>query len=222
MSAPVIVSICALAFTVVSFWWIQARRGRLKGYPPHSFAAAIDGSAVLLLRFPLIIHNTGAIPIVILDMRLRFPDEPASVIPLPWRAVRSQLMPTSNDGLQLPAAFAVPARTAQQHFQEFGGPWPGIVLKEDGQYRVVIEAKVDHSLKWVTLVDFQLILGKITSPGQFIAYSNSPWVPTAEDKKKIDAMNQQILRMVKQTLTPIIEVAPAAVEPAEEGTTEDS
>jgi hypothetical protein len=41
MSASVIVSVCALAFTVGSFWWIQVRRGNLKGYPPHSFGAVI-------------------------------------------------------------------------------------------------------------------------------------------------------------------------------------
>ncbi|MFJ2769665.1 hypothetical protein [Streptomyces sp. NPDC087300] len=67
----VFVAACALAFTVASFWWINARQGDLKVWESHSFAAAVT-SEIARVRFPLVLYNTGAKPIVVLDLR-RFP-----------------------------------------------------------------------------------------------------------------------------------------------------
>jgi hypothetical protein len=66
-----------------------------------------------------VLHNTGAKPVVVQDMRLSFPQQ-SGVIPIPWRTSRSQLKPDADDGDQLPAVFSVPGRQAQQHFIEFG------------------------------------------------------------------------------------------------------
>lgn len=188
------ISACALVFTVSSFWWIQVRRGRLQGYAPHSFAALVDGSLILFLRFPVVIHNTGAMPIVVLDLRLRFPDEPSSVVPLRWRTSRTQLTPSINDGERFPGVFAVQGRNAEQHFIEFGGPWPGFVMQSDSEYRCLIEAKLGHNGKWRKLVEFPLILPRMADPSSYTTYSNSPWEPTSGDRAKIEAVSRELMR----------------------------
>lgn len=69
----VIVAMCALAFTVLSFWWLNARQGRLKSYAPHTFAAAVTPEKTLV-RLPVILFNTGPKPIVVQNLRLAFLD----------------------------------------------------------------------------------------------------------------------------------------------------
>ena len=70
----VVVAACALLFTVASFWWLNARRGRLRSFEPHSFAAYYT-PALALIRVPVIFYNNGAAPIVVQDLRLVFPSE---------------------------------------------------------------------------------------------------------------------------------------------------
>jgi hypothetical protein len=62
----------ALLFTVGSFWWLNARQGRLKSSEPQSFAACRTPDKLRLL-FPLVIYNSGATPIIVQDMQLNFP-----------------------------------------------------------------------------------------------------------------------------------------------------
>lgn len=193
---PVLVAACALVFTVGSFWWINARRGVLQSWEPHSFAAAVLPS-VLLIRLPLVLYNTGAKPIVVQDLRLAFPDEPSSVIPLPWRTSRKHLDPNQDDDPHLPAVFAVPGRTAGQYFIEFGCPLPGFPL-ELKDYRVRIEAELGHKRTWQSLLTVTLRVPHIAHPGNYIAYSNSPRHLTDEDRAKGEAA----LRSVMAKLAP--------------------
>ncbi|MHA5055071.1 hypothetical protein, partial [Streptomyces sp. SD15] len=69
ISAAGFLSVCALLFTIASFWWLNARQGCLRSWEPHSFAAIASGS-VVRLRLPLVVHNTGVKPIVVQDLRL--------------------------------------------------------------------------------------------------------------------------------------------------------
>lgn len=177
------------------------RRGRLKGFMPHSFAAFIDG-IILFLRFPLVIHNTGAAPLVVLDLQLKFPDEPTSVTPLPWRTSRAHLSPSPGDEGIYPAAFSVAGRTAQQVFIEFGGPWPGIYMEAGKTYRCRIEAKLGHSENWRELITFPLALPRMMDPATNTTYKNSPWKPSADDIRKIDALSNELLQMLKDIWTP--------------------
>lgn len=118
----VIIAGCALLFTVTSFWRINVRRGRLKSFEPHTFAAYISRDRVRI-RFPLVFHNTGAVPIVIQNLRLRFLRESsAAALPLPWIATRSHIKPEKDDVHAFPAVLVVAGRTAYQTFQEFGAP----------------------------------------------------------------------------------------------------
>jgi hypothetical protein len=168
----------ALAFTIGSFWWLQARQGKLISYQPHFFAFA-QNARQAIIRFPLVLYNTGPKPIVVLDLRLSFPDEPA-VTPLPWRTSRSQLKPQESDNHQFPAVFSVSGRQAQQHFIEFGlnsdDPLPGIDLKAN-EHNVQVEALLGHKRKWQTLVSFPLEGKHIDRGGAYLTYSNTALRP---------------------------------------------
>jgi hypothetical protein len=84
--APVTVAVCALLFTVGSFWWLYLRRGKLVVTAPQTYAAFLDERRLILL-FPLVFHNTGARDYVVRDLRVRFGDESVGV-PLDWERVR--------------------------------------------------------------------------------------------------------------------------------------
>src|SRR5215469_2572519 len=121
----VIIAVCALIFTVASFWWINVRRGRLKSFEPHTFSAAVSQDEVRLL-FPLVLYNTGAAPIVVQSFRMRFLDESDSKA-LRWVATRQQIAPGKEDW-KFPAVFSVAGRTAYQTFVEFKTPSLGFAL----------------------------------------------------------------------------------------------
>ncbi|GAA2579215.1 hypothetical protein [Streptomyces lienomycini] len=207
LPAAAFVAACALVFTVASFWWLNARRGHLKTWEPHSFALAANTTKVRI-RFPLVLHNTGAKPIVVLDLRLSFPDEPSSVLPLPWTTTRDRLRPESDDGLRLPACFAVAGRGADQLFVEFGAPFPSFV-PEARDYKVRIEAKLGHRLLrhrllrrakggWQHLVTFPLRAAHITEPGRYLAYSNSPHDLTKDDVRKANEALAGLLNKLEE------------------------
>jgi hypothetical protein len=164
-----LIACLALTFTVGSFWWLNARQGRLTSFEPHSFAAAATRSQSRL-RFPLVLYNTGAKPIIVQNMRLRFPGAGSTI--LPWAATRSQLMPVPQDRPALPAVFSILGRTAQQMFVEFGGPFAGGVPTRDCQAQ--IDVKLGHRQDWDHLITFTLWGTRITNPNNFITYSNSP------------------------------------------------
>jgi hypothetical protein len=174
------IAILALMFTIGSFWWLQARQGKLRSYQPYSLAYSQVANQALL-RFPLVLYNTGAKPIIVQDLRLSFPAE-SRVAPLPWRTSRLRLKPTADDGSTLPAPFAVPGRQAQQHFIEFGSdsmdPLPGIDFKE-GEYRVLIEVLLGHKKKWKQLLSFPLGAKQIKHLSSYTAYSNTALRPVS-------------------------------------------
>jgi hypothetical protein len=178
----------ALLFTIGSFWWLNARRGKLKSFEPQSFAVCRTPDKLRLL-FPLVLYNTGAKPIVVQDLRLRFAKEPRWQMPLPWTTTRSQLV--SNDHA-FPAVFSIPGRSAQQMFVEFGGSFPEVTpLARD--YEVRVEAKVGHRKNWKRLITFALRGAHITHPDRYIAYSNSPHDLTEATVKESEAALQQLI-----------------------------
>jgi hypothetical protein len=186
----------ALMFTLASFWWLNARLGKLESYEPHSFAAAVNLEAVVMLRFPLVLYNTGARPIVVQNLRLFFPEETAAIADMPWRITRTKLRPDPDDYKDLPAAFAVPGRTAQQVFIEFGGPFPGVVPR-GRDYLVRIEAKLGHKAEWTPLLTFTLHAQHITSPTQYIAYSNSEIPLTSDEVAQANAATTALIQQLQ-------------------------
>ncbi|MFG2424463.1 hypothetical protein ACGFWD_36185 [Streptomyces sp. NPDC048448] len=186
-----VVSVCALIFTVASFWWINARRGHLKSWEPHSFAAIVHCS-MARLRLPLVLHNTGAKPIVVQDLRLTFPDEPASHLPLLWISSPSRLQPGPEEEPKLPAVFAVAGREAQQLFIEFEAPFSGFV-PEPRNYKAQIQARLGHRKGWRTLLTFTLRAANIIDPDRYTVYRNAPLELTKEDRRKADAALLELL-----------------------------
>lgn len=92
---PFVVSLLALAFTLLSFWWMHWREGNLSVGNLQHFAAgsAITGAAdnpnTFLVGLPLIIFNTGARPVIIESLRLV---SPLNVLgPLLYQAVETPL-----------------------------------------------------------------------------------------------------------------------------------
>ncbi|MEU8750749.1 hypothetical protein AB0C88_09715 [Streptomyces chartreusis] len=176
LPAAAFVAACALVFTVASFWWLNARQGRLKSWEPLTFAGAVTVFQSRL-RFPVVLYNTGAKPIVVRDLRLAFhDDELASTAPLPWTSSRSHLRPDGNDELKMPAAFAVPGRAAEQLFIEFGTSKPRHFVPDARPYRVTIEALVGHKEGWRLIVAFTWHADRLVNPGSYIAYRNLPEV----------------------------------------------
>jgi hypothetical protein len=133
---------------------------------------------------------------VVQDMRLNFPEELRWNDPLPWVGTRAQLKPAADDGHAFPAVFSLSGRTAQQMFIEFGGRFPEVMpLAHD--YRVRVEAKVGHHRDWKHLITFTLRGARITDPGSYITYSNSPHGLTEETIRESEAALEQIRSRVQ-------------------------
>lgn len=82
--------------------------------------------------------------------------------------------------------FAVPGRTAERHFIEFGGPFRGFRLQAT-DYRARVEARLGHMDGWQPIVEFTLRAGHITTPDRYLTYSNSPHDLTEEGVAKASA-----------------------------------
>jgi len=163
MTPAVVIAACALLFTLLSFWVLNARRGRLRSYKPHTFAASMRGP--VRIRLPLVLFNTGALPIIVQDLRLCLPGQPS----LSWITTRSQLKPASDDDHQFAAVFHVPGRSAKQIFVEFGQHAP--IEAED--YSVRVEVKLGHKKQWTSLLSFVLRASQAKETA-YITYSNDP------------------------------------------------
>jgi hypothetical protein len=199
--APVVIAVAALAFAILSFWWLNARRGKLRSYAPHSFASSISDS-LTMLRLPLIFHNTGAVPIVVLDLRVRFPDEPRDTLGLPWRTTRKRLAPTRDDVEDMGAVFAVPGRSAERRFVEFGAPWPGFAML-GRVFQVRVEARLGHKPdEWSELITFPLQAQGILDPGPYITHSNRPRTLSDDDRAKADAALQDLIDRLDRATNP--------------------
>jgi hypothetical protein len=182
-------------FTIGSFWWLNARQGRLRSFEPQSFAAYVSPDKIRL-RLPLVLYNTGAKPIVVQDLRLTFPEESGWTFPLPWCATRSQIKPAPDDGHAFPAVFSIAGRTAEQLFIEFGVSFSNITpLARD--YQVRIEGKVGHRRKWRQLITFTLRGAHITDPGNYITYSNSPSGLTEEVIRRSEAALENLVKRIQ-------------------------
>lgn len=90
--AALAISVMALLFTVLSFWWLHARPG-LQTYEPTTWAAYVgrDRSAI---RLPLVLHNTGASTLVLIGLRLRFAEGGELMA---WEWTRTRVDPKDDD-----------------------------------------------------------------------------------------------------------------------------
>ncbi|WP_370932919.1 hypothetical protein [Amycolatopsis sp. cg13] len=164
--AALTVSICALVFTVFSFWWLNARPGRLKTFPPHTFASGPERDGRQSILIPLVLHNTGALPIVVRDLRVVVLGEPA-MSALRWERTRPRLR-GENDA-DLPATFAVPGRSVTQIFAEFDSAPPGF---QNLDREIRVEAQLGRRARWHHVVTFVLHASAAIQPEQYLEYRN--------------------------------------------------
>lgn len=117
MTLPsVIVASLALVFTVGSFYWLQARKGRLKLYPVTTFGGAASNET-FTLRMPIIIYNTGAIPRVVTGIRLRLQGN--RTIVFECVSFRKTMEPTPNDSEDYAHPYVVPGRSVVTKYAHF-------------------------------------------------------------------------------------------------------
>lgn len=174
--AALAISIMALLFTVTSFWWLHARPGKLRAYEPTTWAAYVrqDRSA---LRLPLLLHNTGATAVVVTGLRLRFA-EGGEV--MTWEWTRTRVQPRSDDVHDATAPFSIAGGDTHELVAEFVGCYPGVVPEQRG-YPVMIEAHSSRSDDWQRVLSFELQLGNLVHPSNYIVYTNQKDYLTDEE-----------------------------------------
>lgn len=165
--AALAISVMALMFTVLSFWWLHARHGSIRAYEPTTWAAYVqrDGSAV---RLPLVLHNTGAASLVVLELRLRFVQNGET---LAWEWTRTRVNPRDDDIQDVTAPFSIPGGETRELVAEFIGELPGIV-PEPRAHAVVVDARSSLSPGWQEILAFDLQLGNLIHPSNYIVYTN--------------------------------------------------
>jgi hypothetical protein len=188
-SVAVLIAAMALVFSVASFWWLNARRGKLIVTPPHAFVIAGDGSTVLVLRFPLVVYNTGAKATVVRDIQCRFSSDTGQVLPLPWRGTYS-LLPGGPESIrEYPTAFAIPPRDAVPLNVEVGGPFPGLAVEPGKTYSVRIEILPTHRNVWRPVVTFDLAVPQ--KPWHLLAVHSM--VEDEETRRRVELLSVNLL-----------------------------
>lgn len=173
--ASLAISVTALLFTITSFWWLQARRGRLSCFPVQTFSGYLnrDGAA---LRIPLSIFNSGAVPLVVTDLRLRLSLPDSDDLLMHFRTLRRSVRTDPDDVEDFAHAYSVGGRSVDTRMVEFAlNSSPSSLLY--GQAVVgVVEAQIGHLEQWVELGDFPLHVEAMAHPGNYITYSNQQHV----------------------------------------------
>ncbi|MFD3651760.1 hypothetical protein ACFWUT_12960 [Streptomyces cyaneofuscatus] len=195
----------ALLFTAATFWWLNARLGALKSWEPQTYAMSLSPDYVRV-RLPLVLYNTGARPIVVLDMRMRFPAEPDALWPLVWTGTSEELMPASADDVVAPVGFAIAGRTAEQLVVSFSVPSPGFI-PEVRDYQVAIEVVLGQrklwqrvlrrDSRWQPFARFSLRMGPMRYTGRYLAYSNSPRDQDVETLRAPDDAMQRLAERLR-------------------------
>jgi len=143
----IVIPLIALAFTIAVFWWTFLRRGRITTPAPDTYAC--PPGPTLRLRFPLVLVNSGAVPIVVSDIRLVVD----RVHEFHWSSVRKKISPSMDDFLDAAAPFAVTARGFVQMYAEFGQVPPEWRPEPGQAYTVVIEVKNERG-RWSPAIEF--------------------------------------------------------------------
>ena len=165
----VLVASLALIFTVLSFWWLNARAGRLVFYPVMTFAGYINAQT-LVVQIPVVVHNTGAKPRVIRALRLQGVDQSNSVFRLAAQTFETKLDP-GNDDSDFVHAFAIDGRSVITKYVKFSTK--AVPLLEPGKsIKLVLQGLVDESDRWVGLKTLDVHVGTLT--GSFLTMSNNP------------------------------------------------
>lgn len=149
----VLIAVVALLFTVASFWWLNARSGRLVGSTPTTFAMFFDNSTARF-RIPVIVYNTGAKTTVVESLRLAIVRSDNG--PLEWVTTGTRLRPIEGEKDDFAAPFAIEGRRAIQIFPDFKETPPSWTPQPGSTLQMAIEAYTLGKRQWRTVVEFPL------------------------------------------------------------------
>lgn len=153
--AAVTISILALLFTVFSFWWMNWRRGAIRLPRALRSYSGCAKSGKLLLDIPIVMFNSGALPIVVENLRLRLRGSESNEERLFFNATMSKL--ASDEGRAFARPFAVPGGDVTEFVAEFQSRKTSFEFRE-GEYWVAVDARVGHRDGWVGLEDYRLVV----------------------------------------------------------------
>jgi hypothetical protein len=158
-----VASLCALLFTIGSFWWIQVRRGRLRGYVPSTYSASFAPAKIVLI-LPLVIYNPAPAPLVVTGLRARVDVTKArrrqhpkgtnrtgelAALPrtLHWHASHTMVYPNPTLPRVFASPFPVEGRKAVEKFIEFQWDAPTTDLA-NGPYALRVDVRVEPRRWW--------------------------------------------------------------------------
>lgn len=166
----IVIAILALLFTVGSFWWLNARPGRIFASRPPEFAMVLLPERTRF-RIPIVIYNSGARTRVVESLRLAVPE--SGVGPLEWITTRDRLRPDSDEGIDFSSPFSIDGRKAVKLFVEFGENHPQWRPDPGTTHVVSIEARLLGSKGWRALVSFPLLI-PTNDLTRYLARNNPP------------------------------------------------
>jgi hypothetical protein len=181
-----LIAVLALLFTVFSFWWLNARRGRLRMTEVRLFACYVGGNGGRL-RLPIALHNTGAVPLVVVDLRIRAESRGLERMAA-TRTHRTTIRPGADDVEDFPRPYEVPGRAVVTKFVEFTMA-PELMLTLQ-PLNVDVEALIDRR-GWRRVGRSTVRTDTVADPDVYITYSNDPahW-PNGQKQKASLALSR--------------------------------
>ncbi|WP_156044025.1 hypothetical protein [Cellulomonas sp. HZM] len=179
VSSAVIVALCALAFTILSFWWINVRRGRLTWTTVVVFSGHVRADRASL-RIPITLYNTGAKPLVVVDLRLDMTSGSARAV-APSKQYRRSIMPSSDDMEDFPHPYVVPGRSVVTKFVDFAAD---PLVMSTGLPVLATLLVLRDGKGWRRVRTQEIRTDSIADPSRYITYSNDPahWPPGQLDR----------------------------------------
>ena len=181
MTPALLVSVAALIFTVASFWWLQARRGKLIMSSIPAFSGYVATDRRLGVRLPIWLYNTGARTRLVDELRLVFPSwDDGQAQGQPFMAMTQ---PRSNR--PMPAAALSRARVSIDRPRLHILTSRGFFLGEDycqmvrrAWARVLAGAEVLLQLTTMLVCRSGATPKRVTSPAQVPMWLRLPSLPT--------------------------------------------
>jgi hypothetical protein len=177
--AGVIIALCALGFTLFSFYWMNWRRGRLWVVKPRSFSVLRpiqrpNTPDPIAIALPLVLVNTGARPVVVQNLRLVIPELGGQEFPFILQALKSKLALKADR--ELAVQFPVRSREAVSIIGEFYRV-PANATFEAKAYTAELQGLINDGAKWKKLCAFELRIparnvAKVNQPNTFLALDN--------------------------------------------------